>query len=94
MKLTMQLVSDENGMRKYASVERSVWDADKPAGLVYVNMHMVWQNRLTNNPYQPIIHKEIGYKWAHTPCWTMMSAVQCLNTAWAKEVDLHDNLVQ
>ncbi len=93
MKLTMELVSDNGATRKYASVERSVWDADKPAGLLYVNLNLVRMNRLTDNPYQPIIHKEEGYKWASKPCWVYEPAFMMLNKAWKDQVELHENLV-
>lgn len=93
MKLTMELVSDNGATRKYASVERSVWDADKPAGLLYVNLNLVRMNRLTDNPYQPIIHKEEGYKWASKPCWVYEPAFMMLNKAWKEQVELHENLV-
>jgi len=90
MKLTMELVSDNGSTRKYASVERSVWDADKPAGLLYVNVSLQQMNRLTDNPYQPIVHKQEGYKWACKPCWVWEPAFNELNSAWRKQVELHE----
>jgi len=93
MKLTMEIVSDNGRKRKYASVERSVWDSDKPAGLLYVDMDLVRMNRLTDNPYQPIVHKEEGYKWASKPCWVYEPAFMALNSAWKKQVQIHEEAV-
>lgn len=90
MKLTMKLVSDNGSTRKYASVERSVWDSDKPAGLLYVNVSLMQMNRLTDNPFQPIVHKQEGYKWASKPCWVAEPALMRLNKAWKEQVELHE----
>ena len=90
MKLTMKVVSNNGSTVKYASEERSVWDSEKPAGLLYVNMDLARMNRLTDNPYQPIIHKEIGYKWASKPCWVAEPALMQLNKAGKAQLELFE----